>query len=82
MFGSDWPKLRHPAWVTVLGFAAGVLVMCAGLRFKQGVSSYAFANLGFAALWFGWSLELGRRLRRQFHVALPRAEVRKSDDSP
>lgn len=58
------PELKHPAWITVLGFAAGVMLMCTGMRLVTGPASYAVINAVLAVAWFAWSLHLGveRRL--------------------
>jgi len=52
------PELKNPAWITVLGFAAGVMLMCAGMRLKTGPLSYALIDAVLAASWFVWSLRL------------------------
>jgi hypothetical protein len=59
------PKLEHPAWITVLGLASGVMLMCTGMRLVTGPASYAVVNALLAVAWFGWSMQLGWEHRRR-----------------
>jgi hypothetical protein len=69
------PELKHRAWVTILGFAAGVLLMSAGMRFKEGSPEPACVSLFFASFWFGWSLLLGQKLEQREPARIPTAKV-------